>query len=142
MRPHYATEADWPDIKALLHASSLSVAGVQDRIGEYMVIRDNAGLLGCAGLERYENTGVLRGLAVAPRARSSGLGELLISAIVADVRRDGVESIVLQTSNASGYFERMGFTPISYAELAPAVLASAAMRRDQVEAGTLMQIAL
>ena len=53
-----------------------------------------------------------------------------------------VESIVLQTSNASGYFARMGFTPISYAELAPAVLASPAMRRDQVEVGTLMQIAL
>lgn len=142
MRPHYATEADWPDINALLNASSLSVAGVQDRIGEYMVIRDNAGLLGCAGLERYESTGVLRGLAVAQRARSSGLGELLISAIVADVRREGVESIVLQTKHASGYFARLGFTPISYAELAPAVLASPAMRRDHAEVGTLMQIAL
>ncbi|MGH8783962.1 MAG: GNAT family N-acetyltransferase [Cupriavidus necator] len=142
MRPHYATEADWLDIKALLHASSLSVAGVQERISQYMVIRDNAGLLGCAGLERYENAGVLRGLAVAQRARSSGLGELLISAIVADVRREGIELIVLQTKNASGYFARLGFTPISCAELAPAVLASEAMRRDQAEIGTLMQIAL
>ncbi|WP_454738666.1 GNAT family N-acetyltransferase [Cupriavidus necator] len=142
MRPHYATETDWQEIEALLRASSLSVIGVHERISQYMVVRDNAGLLGCAGLERYEKTGVLRGLAVAQRARSAGLGELLISAIVASVRREGVESIVLQTKTASGYFARLGFMPISDSELPPAVLSSHELRRDQDEIGTLMQIAL
>ncbi|MGE8369679.1 GNAT family N-acetyltransferase [Cupriavidus basilensis] len=48
--------------------------------------------------------GLLRGLAVAHRARSAGLGELLLSAIVADVRQRGIESIVVRTTCAAGYF--------------------------------------
>lgn len=142
MRPYYATETDRPEIEALLRASSLSVTGVREHITQYMVVRDNAGLLGCAGLERYENTGVLRGLAVALRARSAGLGELLISAIVAAVRPEGVESIVLQTKTAAGYFARLGFMPISDSDLPPAVLPSQEFRRDQQDVGTLMHIAL
>ncbi len=54
MRPHYASEEDWPDVEALLRASSLSIEGVRDQINQYVVVRDNAGLLGCAGVERYE----------------------------------------------------------------------------------------
>lgn len=142
MRPHYATEKDWPEIEALLRASSLPIAGVREHISQYIVARDNAGLLGCAGVERYETTGLLRGLAVAQHARSAGLGELLLSTIVADVRQQGVESIVLQTMTASGYFARLGFTPIRFEDLPPAVLPSHEFNRTVAVAGTLMQIVL
>ncbi|MFC4343262.1 GNAT family N-acetyltransferase [Cupriavidus numazuensis] len=142
MRPHYASEEDWPDVEALLRASSLSIEGVRDRINQYLVVRDNAGLLGCAGVERYETTGVLRALVVAQRARSAGLGELMLSAIVADIRQQGVESIVLQTGTASGYFARLGFLPISATDLPAAVRPSAAFNLNAMGAGTLMQIAL
>ena len=68
MRPRYATEKDWPEVEALLRTSSLCVEGVRERITQYIMVRDNAGLLGCAGVERYGTTGFLRGLAVAQRA--------------------------------------------------------------------------
>jgi len=142
MRPNHATEKDWPEVEALLHASSLSVDGVHEHIAHYIVVRDNAGLLGCAGMERYDTTGVLRALAVAKRARSAGLGELLISAIVADGRQQGVESIVLQTKTASGYFERLGFTPIGILDLPPNVRPSREFNRNESDIGTLMQICL
>jgi|SRR5437762_6473594 len=142
MRPRYATEKDWPEVEALLRTSSLCVEGVRERITQYIMVRDNAGLLGCAGVERYGTTGFLRGLAVAQRARSAGLGELLLSAIVADVRLQGVASIVLQTKTASGYFARLGFAPISISDLPPAVMHSQELNRPQDDVGTLMQIAL
>jgi len=140
MRLHHATETDRPEVEALLHASSLSVEGMYERITQYIVARDRAGLLGCAGVDRYGTTGVLRGLAVAQRARSAGLGEFLISAIVAELRQGGVESIVLQTRTASGYFERLGFTSINISDLPPSI----SMHRisDQSDIGTLMQAAL
>jgi amino-acid N-acetyltransferase len=50
MRPHYATEKDWPEVEALLRASSLPVDGVREHISQYIVVRDNAGLLGSAGV--------------------------------------------------------------------------------------------
>ncbi len=142
MRPRYATEKDWPEVEALLRASSLCVDGVREQITQFIMARDNAGLLGCAGVERYGKTGLLRGLAVATRARSGGLGELLLSAIVADVRQQGVESIVLQTTTASRYFARLGFAQISYSDLPPAVLHSPELNRAHADVGTLMQIAL
>jgi len=142
MRPHHATEKDWPDIEALLHASSLSIEGVHEHIAHYLIVRDNAGLLGCAGIEQYETTGVLRALAVAQRARSVGLGELLISAVVADGRQQGVESIVLQTNTASQYFARLGFTPTCLAALPPVVRRSSEFNRSENDIGTLMQISL
>lgn len=142
MRPHHATEKDWPEVEALLNASSLSIEGVHEHIAQYFIVRDNAGLLGCAGVERYDTTGVLRALAVVQRARSAGLGELLISAVVADGRRQGVESIVLQTRTAGGYFARLGFTPTCLADLPPIVRRSREFNRNESDIGTLMQICL
>jgi len=142
MRPHRATENDWPDIEALLHASSLSVDGIHEHIAHYLIVRDNAGLLGCAGVEQYDTTGVLRALAVAQRARSAGLGELLLSAVVADGRQQGVESIVLQTKTASHYFARLGFTPIGFAALPPDVRESPEFNRSESDIGVLMHICI
>ena len=142
MRPHYATEADWPDIEALLRASSLFSEEKHDHLAQYMIARDNSGLLGCAGIERYETTGVLRALAVAQRARSAGLGELLVAAIVADVRQQGIETIVLQTKTASGYFARLGFTRIGVSDLPTSIRPSHEFERSPDEMGTLMQTSL
>ena len=142
MRPYYATEADWPEIEALLRASCLSSEERHDHITQYMIARDKSGLLGCAGIERYETTCVLRSLAVAQRARSAGLGELLISAIVADVRQQGIETIVLQTKTASGYFARLGFAPISLSDIPSSVRPSHEFDRSANEIGTLMQTSL
>lgn len=142
MRPYYATEADWPDIEALLRASSLSAEGRHDHITQYMIARDKSGLLGCVGMERHETTGVLRTLAVAQRARSAGLGELLLSAIVADARQQGIETIVLQTTTASGYFARLGFAPIGIADLPSSISPANEVGHGSEEIGTLMQTAL
>ncbi len=142
MRPYYATEADWPDIEALLRASCLSSEGRHDHITQYMIARDKSGLLGCAGIERYETTGVLRALVVAKRARSAGLGELLISAIVAEVRQQGIETIVLQTKTASGYFARLGFSPIGISDIPASVRPSHEFDHSSKEVGTLMQTTL
>lgn len=143
MRPRYATENDFPEVEALLRACALPIEGVRAHIERYIVARDNAGLLGCAGIEQYGAVGLLRGLAVAQRARSAGLGELLISTIVADVRQRGVESIVLQTTSASAYFARLGFAPITASEVPRALPPSLKeFPLGNAAEGTVMQIAL
>lgn len=143
MRPHYATEKDLPEIEALLRACALSIEGVRAHIEQYIVVRDNAGLLGCVGIEQSGTVGLLLGLAVAQRARSAGLGELLISAIVADARQRGVESIFVQTTSASAYFARFGFAPIGTSQEVPrALLPSQEFSTNKAAPGTLMRTAL
>lgn len=142
MRPKYATEADWPEVETLLSRSSLFVEGIHERITQYFVARDNAGLLGCVGIEEYGATGVLSVLVVAERARSAGLGELLIAAIVTDLRLRGVESIVLWTKTAADYFTRLGFTPISAADLPQSARSARELDWNRDGVGTLMQTTL
>lgn len=142
MRPHYATRADLPEVEALLRSCALEVEGLHEHIEQYFVVRDNSGLLGCVSVEQYGTIGLLRGLAVAPQARSAGLGELLMSAAVADARQKGVESVVLRTATAATYFSRFGFAPIGTSEVPNAVLYSQEFSRTNPIEGTAMQIAL
>ena len=124
MRPQFATREDLPEVEALLRSCALHLEGVGEHIEQYLVTRTNAGLLGCVGVEHYGTVGLLRGLAVAEHARSVGLGELLLSAIVADARQRGVESMVVRTASAAAYFSRLGFTPIGTSEVPSALFCS------------------
>ncbi|MGY2492931.1 GNAT family N-acetyltransferase [Cupriavidus sp. CP313] len=142
MRPHFATSEDLPEVEALLRSCALHVEGVGEHIEQYLVTRDNSGLLGCVGVEHYGTIGLLRGLAVAEHARSAGLGELLLSAIVADARQRGVESMVVRTASAAAYFSRFGFAPIGTSEVRPDVFCSQEFSPANSTGGTVMQIAL
>jgi amino-acid N-acetyltransferase len=70
------------------------------------------------------SVGLLRGLAVVERARRAALAPLLVSALVADVRLRGIESLVLRTEDAADYFSRLGFMPVDRATVPPQLLAS------------------
>jgi len=89
------------------------------------VSRDKRGLLGCVGVEEFDGRiGLLRGLAVAERARRAGLAALLVSALVADVRLRGIECLFVKADGASDYFSRLGFSPGDGAAIPPELLAS------------------
>ncbi|WP_416050792.1 arsenic resistance N-acetyltransferase ArsN2 [Cupriavidus basilensis] len=142
MRPHYANEKDSKEVQDLLQACGLPVDGVAEQIGNFLVVRDNAGLLGCAGVENYGQVAVLRSVAVAERARSAGLGELLVAAMLAEARTRGVQSVVLQTTTAVDYFARLGFERVERACMPPELLNTALCREACPPSATLMQAAL
>ena len=142
MRPHYANEKDSKEVQDLLQACDLPVDGVAEQIGNFLVVRDNAGLLGCAGVENYGQVAVLRSVAVAERARSAGLGELLVAAMLAEARTRGVQSVVLQTTTAAGYFARLGFERVERACMPPELLDTALSHESCPASATVMQAAL
>ena len=125
MRPRHATKADLRDVEALLRSCSLAVGGIHSEAVQFHVSRDKTGLLGCAGIEMFgDSVGLLRGVAVAERARRAGLAALLVSALVAEVRLRGIESLVVRTETAAGYFSRLGFTPVERSAIPHELLAS------------------
>ncbi|MDF3834851.1 GNAT family N-acetyltransferase [Cupriavidus basilensis] len=136
-------KSDLPEVEALLRSCTLPVGGIGEHALQFHVSRDKSGLLGCAGIEEYGGTvGLLRGLAVAERARCAGLGELLMSALVADVRQRGLESLVLRTETAAGYFSRFGFTKIPRSEVPHRLLVSREFAETIAARATVMAIAL
>jgi len=143
MRPPRATKADLPDVEALLQACSLPVGGIRGEAVEFHVSRDKRGLIGCAGIEELGGkVGLLQGVAVVERARRAGLAALLVSALVAEVRLRGIESLVLRTESAAGYFSRLGFTPVDRAALPQELLAFREFSDTSATAAAVMRVEL
>ncbi|RDK05053.1 GNAT family N-acetyltransferase [Cupriavidus lacunae] len=143
MRPRHATKADLRDVEALLRSCSLPVGGIRSEAVQFHVSRDRTGLLGCAGIEALGGkVGLIRGVAVAERARRAGLAALLVSALVADVRLRGIESLVVRTETAAGYFTRLGFTPVDRAAIPHELLASREFSDTGARTAAIMKVEL
>src|SRR5689334_22846456 len=60
MNVRQATSADWPAIEKLLKSSDLPLDGARDHIGGFVVAENDGSIAGCAALERYAQTALLR----------------------------------------------------------------------------------
>ncbi|WP_238587095.1 GNAT family N-acetyltransferase [Cupriavidus sp. IDO] len=110
---------------------------------QFHVSRDKTGLLGCVGIEVFgDSVGLLRGVAVAERARRAGLAALLVSALVADVRLRGVDTLVVGTRAAAGYFSLLGFTLADPAAIPPELLASREFANARISEMALLKAKL
>lgn len=65
--------------------------------------------VGVIGLESFGVIGLLRSLVVLAEARSEGVGRLLVAALEALARDQGVEALWLLTIDADSYFTRLGY---------------------------------
>ena len=116
-----AAPADLPGIIALLDASRLPRAGIEDHVASTLVARQDAGVVGTAALELYGGAALLRSVAVATTLRGQGLGAALTVAALDLARRRGVETVYLLTETGGHFFPRFGFHAISRAEVDVAV---------------------
>lgn len=66
---------------------------------------------------------------------------LLVSALVADVRLRGIESLVVRTETAAGYFSRLGLTPVDCAPTQE-LLASREFSDTSTSRATIMKVEL
>ncbi len=119
-----AAPADLPGILALLDASRLPRAGIEDHVASTLVARQDSGVVGTAALELYGGAALLRSVAVATTLRGRGLGAALTVAALDLARRRGVQTVYLLTETAGRFFPRFGFHAISRAEVDIAVRAS------------------
>lgn len=115
MTPRPAVLADLSACRELLLACGLPIGGLEVAFPDGYVVIADAGLVGCAGVELYRETGLLRSVAVVPEARGRGLGERLTRDRIAYARSVGLESLWLLTTTAPAYFSRLGFAPVDRA---------------------------
>jgi len=119
-----AAPADLPAILALLAASKLPRAGIEDHVASTLVARQEPGVVGTAALELYGGAALLRSVAVATQVRGQGLGAALTVAALDLARRRGVRTVYLLTETAGQFFPKFGFTAITRAQVEPVVLGS------------------
>lgn len=119
-----ATAADLEPIKALLVASDLPTAGVDDHWKTFIVARDGDKLVACGGAEAYQFAALIRSVAVAPEYRSSGLGRRIVRQLLDRLASRGLREFYLLTTTAEEYFRKRGFKVIDRDEVHPQLLSS------------------
>jgi amino-acid N-acetyltransferase len=107
-----ANREDLPAIEQLLHEALLPVQGVHGNLEHFSVAEQDGGIVGVIGLEVYEDTGLLRSLAVRPSEQRRGIGGLLCRSLLRDARDLGLRHLVLLTTTAEKYFSMRGFRTI------------------------------
>lgn len=118
-----AKEADYAQVKNLLEQVKLPTTGVPDDLAELWVLKDGQKdgreqVVGCVALEIYDDTALLRSLAVRSSRRGEGLGWMLAEMALLRVRQRGLKRVCLLTEHATDFFaEKFGFRPVPREQL-------------------------
>lgn len=136
-----AEAADYPSITRLLTEAALPLAGLNGHDNFLVLCRDSK-MIGCAALERYGRSALLRSVALEPHARNQGLGRRLVQEALQQARRDGIAEVILLTTTAAPFFERLGFRSIRREEVPEPVRASAEFRGACPDTAAILHLAL
>jgi amino-acid N-acetyltransferase len=128
IRIRAALAADLGNIERLLTERSLPTEGVLDHLDGFLVAEEWSAVLGCAGIERYGNLGLLRSVAVRDSVAGRGLGGQLVRAALEHAATLQLQVVYLLTTSAERYFPRFGFQAIPREEIPMELGASAELR--------------
>ena len=110
-----ATKTDLAAITALLQKTDLPPDGIEPHLENFLIIRDSssskdsARIIGCAGLEIYDKSALLRSVAIHPDFQKEGYGTSLVNRIIELARRKDITKLFLLTNTAEEYFKKKGF---------------------------------
>ena len=105
------SDADLGYVLAVLREADLPSAGIDDDAVRLFLADAEGDRVGVGGFEDYGATGVLRSIAVEPRARGQGHGTALVEAVEAEARAAGIDTLLLLTTDAGPFFESLGYEP-------------------------------
>ena len=113
-----AIKNDLKAIKSLLDSASLPSVDFDKHLLNFLVLEKSGILTGTIGMELYENTALLRSLAIQKDDRNKGYGKELYYALISKAKKMNVNDIYLLTETAEGFFSEEGFQKIAR-ELVP-----------------------
>lgn len=97
------------EISKLITSEGMPAIEVDRWIDGFWVLDDGTKLLGCAGVEVYNEAAVLRSVMVAPELRGTGEGVRMIQRALDYMREQGARRCYLFTMTAENWFPRFGF---------------------------------
>lgn len=107
-----ATENDLKEIKSLLTVNQLPTEDINEKSVQLFISIFNNELIGTIGIEKYNQIGLLRSLAVKDEYRNQKVGEKLVNFLFDYCKGEQIRELYLLTTTAEKYFERIGFQKI------------------------------
>jgi amino-acid N-acetyltransferase len=102
-----------------------------ESLQEFRVAEADGQIVGCGALHvMWEDLAEIRTLAVTPEAKGSGVGSLLLDALVQDARDLGLRRLFCLTFELD-FFTRHGFAPIDGQAVTPEVYAELVRSYDE-----------
>jgi amino-acid N-acetyltransferase len=126
----------------LLRTAALPLDGAEEHLDEFLIAERGGSIVGCAAVERYGSAGLLRSVAVASDERGMGTGSTLVERCIDAAADAGINTLVLLTTTAEGYFPRFGFETIDRTSVPLAVRESAEFRGACPASATVMRLQL
>jgi amino-acid N-acetyltransferase len=105
----FAAHDNETEIKKLLSDSQLPTVGITPFLEHFIIAKSAQKIIGVAGVEIYNSTGLLRSLAVEPNFRGTAVGKELCSRTIAHAHTQNIQEIYLLTTTAEGFFTKRGF---------------------------------
>ena len=100
---------DYDKIKELLKTNNLPYEDIISSKVEFITYKSNGYLVGCIGIEKYGEDGLLRSLEVDNEYKSTGIGKYLLNELISKSRNEGINKLHLLTTTADKYFASKGF---------------------------------
>ena len=100
------------DVRAVLdlvEAVHLPPEGIAETMEYFWVARAGKCIIGTVGLEVYDDTALLRSLAVTPACQHAGLGRALTETVLSYLTIRQFRTVYLLTTTAEVFFARHGF---------------------------------
>ena len=129
-------------VLTLLADTSLPRDGVAEHFEHFLVALAEGRVVGAVGMEHYDQSALLRSLAVAAEYRGQGLGQALTERILQEARGWGIQRVFLLTETAADFFPRFGFKPIPREAADPAVQGSVEFRTTCCQSAACMRLDL
>lgn len=133
---------DWEAVATLLEESGLPLEGAQEHFSNFITAWRDSDLLGCAGLEIYGQTGLLRSVAVKESERGTGLGQELTRQVLQHSQVNQIKRVILLTETAQNFFPKFGFTVIERTKVPSEALVSVEFTTACPESATVMRLDL
>jgi N-acetylglutamate synthase-like GNAT family acetyltransferase len=113
--------SDIPDFVRLIVAGELPPLFVDDFVEGFVAVEHEGEVIGCGGLEVYEQSGVIRSVVVNERGRGQHIGERIADLLMAEARAAGLTDVYLFTMHAHNFWLRLGFIdlPLDRWNMAP-----------------------
>ena len=110
-----------PLVETLLEENDLPSRDVRSKPGCFYVGYDGGDPVCVGGVEVCGTDGLLRSVVVERSARGGGFGTALCEALEREARAEGVETLYLLTTTASGFFADHGYAEVDRADAPAAV---------------------
>jgi N-acetylglutamate synthase-like GNAT family acetyltransferase len=137
-----AAAEDWPAIEALLVACELPLEGAKEAPPSVVVAQLDNEVIGCAALEKYGASGLLRSVAVTLAWRGQGVAREMTARLLDAAHVAGLTDVTLLTTTAVDYFPRLSFATVARKAAPEAVRASVEFRDACPASATVMTRAL